>query len=259
MSQKVVVYYRVSTQKQGRSGLGLDAQEALFRSWVGDRQVVGEYMEIESGTKVNRVELRRALDHARKEGAILAVAKLDRLARNVAFISAILETDVEIVACDNPHASRMMLQLLAVFAEYESKCISDRTKAALAAAKARGVKLGCRRGSKDDKFRKGSGWRFTFEQRSRGGKKGGLKNRGKYKWKDAEGVAMVKQLKREGLTFPQIIARLEAAGMGTFTKSYLSRVCARPDPEPPRDEQPSRLVQIGLNAVAELASREGGT
>jgi DNA invertase Pin-like site-specific DNA recombinase len=142
--QRFVSYFRVSTDKQGRSGLGLDAQRAAVEQFLAGRgaSVLAEFTEIESGSRNDRPQLALALDACRKHRATLLIAKLDRLARNVAFIANLMEGDVEFVAADNPHASRLMLHLLAAFAQHEREAISQRTKAALAAAKARGVKLG---------------------------------------------------------------------------------------------------------------------
>ena len=141
-SGRFVSYLRVSTQRQGQSGLGLEAQQKAVADFVGGGELVGQFIEVESGKKNDRPELAKALALAKAQGATLVIAKLDRLGRNVAFIANLLESGVELVACDNPSANRMIMQLLAVFAENEAKAISDRTKAALAAAKARGVKLG---------------------------------------------------------------------------------------------------------------------
>ncbi len=143
----IVAYFRVSTKGQGESGLGLDAQrtavEAYARSHAG--RLIGEYTEVESGKNADRPELQRAIGHCRRSRATLVVAKLDRLSRNVAFLAALLENGFEFVACDNPHVNRLTLHILAALAEHEAKLISDRTKAALAAAKARGVRLGAHR------------------------------------------------------------------------------------------------------------------
>ena len=139
-----VAYYRVSTNKQGKSGLGLEAQRESVSSYLNlnGGTIREEYIEIESGGKNDRPELSKALKLCRSTKFVLIIAKLDRLARNVHFISGLMEAGVEFVAVDNPHANRLMLHMLAAFAEHEREQISLRTKAALAAAKARGVKLG---------------------------------------------------------------------------------------------------------------------
>lgn len=147
-SRVVVAYYRVSTAKQGRSGLGLEAQQEAIRAHVScDRdQLVAEFTEIESGRKANRPELARALAACRLHRATLVIAKLDRLARNVAFVSNLMESGVDFEACDFPQANRLTIHILAAVAEHEARMASERTKAALAAAKARGRTLGGFRG-----------------------------------------------------------------------------------------------------------------
>jgi len=139
-----VSYARVSTEQQGRSGLGLEAQRAAVAEWLkGDRRrLLAEFTEIESGKRDNRPELAAALALCRRAGAILVIAKLDRLTRNVAFLARLMESGVKFVAVDNPHASKLTIHILAAVAEDERDRISARTKAALAAAKARGTKLG---------------------------------------------------------------------------------------------------------------------
>jgi DNA invertase Pin-like site-specific DNA recombinase len=137
-------YYRVSTTQQGASGLGLDAQrEAVARHVAGAQgTIVAEFQEIESGKRNDRPQIAAALAACRWRRATLVIAKLDRLARNVHFISSLMESGVDFVACDNPHATRLTIHILAAVAEHEREMISQRTIAALAAAKARGVKLG---------------------------------------------------------------------------------------------------------------------
>jgi DNA invertase Pin-like site-specific DNA recombinase len=140
-----VCYYRVSTQRQGMSGLGLDAQRAAVGQFLRERggTILAEVTETESGKKAsNRPELQRALELCRKHRATLCIAKLDRLARNLAFIAGLLESNVEFVAADNPTKDRFMLHLQAAFAEEEGRRISLRTKEALAAAKRRGIVIG---------------------------------------------------------------------------------------------------------------------
>ena len=137
-----IAYYRLSTQRQGQSGLGLEAQRSAVQNYLSCKELVAEFTEIESGRKANRPELLKALALAKKQKATLVIAKLDRLARNVYFISGLLESGVQFVAVDMPEADRTFLQMAAVFAEWECRKISERTKAALQAAKERGVKLG---------------------------------------------------------------------------------------------------------------------
>ena len=137
-----VAYYRVSTQRQGQSGLGLEAQQSAVKTFIKDAELVAEFTEVESGRKNDRPQLAAALALAKSKKATFVIAKLDRLARNVHFISGLLESGVQFVAADMPEADRTFLQMAAVFAEWEARKISERTKAALQAAKARGTKLG---------------------------------------------------------------------------------------------------------------------
>lgn len=141
---KAIAYYRVSTDRQGKSGLGLEAQQEAVNLFA-DRQgyqVTAHYTEIESGKKNKRPQLLAALAQCKKEKATLIIAKLDRLGRNVAFIANLMESGVQFKAVDNPHANELMIHLLAAFAQHERKQISTRTKDALQAAIRRGVQLG---------------------------------------------------------------------------------------------------------------------
>ncbi len=142
-----VTYYRVSTSKQGTSGLGLEAQKEAVKKFVreGDR-IVAEFVEIESGKNSNRTQLASAIAACRKRGAILLIAKLDRLARDVALVANLMKSGIKFVATDMPDADPFRLHLEAAIAEEEARKISARTKAALAAAKARGTILGGFRG-----------------------------------------------------------------------------------------------------------------
>jgi DNA invertase Pin-like site-specific DNA recombinase len=144
MPGQFVAYYRVSTCRQAGSGLGLDAQRSAVKCHLSGEAgtLLGEYTEIESGKRSDRPQLAAALAACKLHKATLIIAKLDRLARNVAFIAGLMESGVEFVAADNPHASKLMLHMLAAFAEHEREQISLRTKAALNAAKDRGVILG---------------------------------------------------------------------------------------------------------------------
>jgi DNA invertase Pin-like site-specific DNA recombinase len=145
MSQnQFVCYFRVSTARQGVSGLGLDAQRfatASHLASVGGVTLV-EFTEVESGKKDQRPELKAAIELCRKTGATLLIAKLDRLARNVAFVANLLESGVRFVAVDMPNADRFMMHVYSAMAEEEGRRISERTRAALASAKARGIRLG---------------------------------------------------------------------------------------------------------------------
>ena len=142
MAYQFVAYYRVSTDRQGRSGLGLEAQQAAVRGYLGASAPIAEFIEIESGKRNDRPQLKQALALCRKRKARLVIAKLDRLSRNLAFIAALMDSGVEFVAVDNPHATRLTLHILAAVAEHERHMIADRTRAALQAAKARGIRLG---------------------------------------------------------------------------------------------------------------------
>jgi DNA invertase Pin-like site-specific DNA recombinase len=141
---KFVAYYRVSTDQQGASGLGLEAQRSAVKTYLdgGPWRLVAEHTEVESGKRADRPELAKALLACRKHKAKLIIAKLDRLSRNLAFIATLMDSGVEFIAVDNPHANKLTIHILAAVAQHEREAISERTKAALAAAKARGKKLG---------------------------------------------------------------------------------------------------------------------
>jgi len=147
MKCRLVAYYRVSTERQGHSRLGLEGQQTAVKQHVKSTgcELVGEYTEVESSHRDdldNRPELRKALRHARRSKATLVIAKLDRLARSVYVTAELMKSGVEFVACDNPTANRLTIQILAAVAEHEAQAISERTRAALAAYKARGGRLG---------------------------------------------------------------------------------------------------------------------
>jgi DNA invertase Pin-like site-specific DNA recombinase len=141
---KFIAYYRVSTDRQGRSGLGLEAQRAAVTGYLNGHahELGAEFVEIESGKLNERPQLSAAIAAARKTKATLVIAKLDRLSRNVAFIAALMDAGVDFIAVDNPNATRLTLHILAAVAEHEREMISARTRAALAAARERGTRLG---------------------------------------------------------------------------------------------------------------------
>jgi DNA invertase Pin-like site-specific DNA recombinase len=141
---KFVGYYRVSTDRQGKSGLGLEAQRAAVQNYLngGTWTLVAEHTEVESGKRSDRPQLAAALAACKKHKAKLIIAKLDRLSRNLAFIATLMDSGVEFVATDNPHANKLTVHILAAVAQHEREAIAQRTKDALAAAKARGQRLG---------------------------------------------------------------------------------------------------------------------
>lgn len=140
---QAIAYYRVSTQKQGHSGLGLDAQRQSVNAYATGRYTIAaEFVEVESGSKAGRIELAKALAMAKEVGAVLLIAKLDRLARSVAFTSKLMDSGVQFVAVDMPDANNLTIHIIAAIAEHERELIRTRTKSALAQAKARGTVLG---------------------------------------------------------------------------------------------------------------------
>ena len=144
---KLVPYYRVSTSKQAKSGLGLEGQEATVSQFAAAHgaDILKAYIEVETGKSATRPELANAIAHARRAKATLVIAKLDRLARNVHFLSGLMEAGVKFIACDQPSANDLTIHIMAAVAQDEAKRISERTKTALAAYKARGGKLGAAR------------------------------------------------------------------------------------------------------------------
>lgn len=143
--KKFVSYYRVSRKEQGLSGLGLSAQKTSVINFVKNQEgiIIQEFTEIETGTnKRERVEIHKAIQQAKKEGAILIIAKLDRLSRNVNFISSLMDAGIEFLAVDMPSANNFTIHIFSALAEQEAKLISSRTRLALAELKKKGIKLG---------------------------------------------------------------------------------------------------------------------
>ena len=137
-----VAYLRVSTQRQGTSKLGLQAQQEIIRKHLNGNSPIAEFIEVESGRKSDRPKLHEALELCKKKKATLIVAKMDRLSRNVAFTSQLLDSGMEIVFCDFPRANRLVLTIIAAISEYEAGLIRQRTKAALQVKKEQGCQLG---------------------------------------------------------------------------------------------------------------------
>ncbi|RWA81307.1 recombinase family protein [Mesorhizobium sp.] len=154
---KYVGYYRVSTKRQARSGLGLEAQQQMVRQFAGAHgELVGEFVEVESGRNDRRIELAKAINAAKKAGASLLIARLDRFSRRVSFISAMMEKGVRLVIVEMPNATDFQLHIFAALAQEERRLISERTKVALAQAKRRGAILGLNGAALAESNRKGA-------------------------------------------------------------------------------------------------------
>lgn len=221
---RFVIYYRLSLMKDGSSGLGLDAQRAMFSAFLLSRpgEVVGEYTEVETGKtlkkSLKRPELTKAIDHARAAGATLAIARLDRLARNVAFISTLLESDLPVVCCDIPEADRFVLHILAAVAQKEGELISSRTKAALKALQERGVLLGSSRPGHWDGMTK-DGTATRAERRTIGLKKAQVEGRKRIQEEMSQRyepiVPWIRDMRAAGQTLQEIVDNLNAKGCRT--------------------------------------------
>jgi DNA invertase Pin-like site-specific DNA recombinase len=228
-SMNLIAYYRVSTKQQGQSGLGLDAQKTAVEAYAKaiGATIHATYTEVESGKRADRPKLTAAIAHARRSKAKLIIAKLDRLARNVAFLSALMDSGCDFVACDNPNANRLTIHILAAVAENEALAISARTKAALAAAKARGTVLGSNRPGH---------WKGHEDARLEGAKKG---NAASAEVRRAHALAAVadlaptmKELRNEGKSFAAIAEHMNATGQQTtrgskWTPTAVKRVLDR--------------------------------
>jgi DNA invertase Pin-like site-specific DNA recombinase len=212
MNNRFVAYYRVSTKKQGASGLGLEAQRADVGTFTGRSggEVLREFVEVESGKNNTRPQLEAAMAFARRSKATLLVAKLDRLSRNVAFLATLMDSGLDFVAVDNPHANRFTVHILAAVAEHEREMIAKRTKAALGAAKARGAKLGSARPGH---------WKGREKARLAGALKGARRaaqvNRETAAKAYADVRPLMESLRAEGKTFRAIAAELNAQGIPT--------------------------------------------
>ncbi|NHN84170.1 resolvase [Acetobacter musti] len=215
MLPSFVTYFRVSTARQGASGLGIEAQQAAVAAYVTQSggRVLAEFTEIESGKNNERPKLTEAMERCRLTGAVLLIAKLDRLSRDAHFLLGLEKAGVEFIAADMPNANRLTVGIMALVADQERRMISERTKAALSAAKARGVKLGgYREGAPKVDHRKGT----EAVQRAAEAFRAGV-------------GPMVAGLREEGLSLRQIAARLTEQGVrtargGFWTAAAVQRV-----------------------------------
>lgn len=199
-SYSYVAYLRQSTTKQERSGLGIEAQRDIINSFIKEGVILAEYVETESGRKSDRPKLQEALALCRKTNSILIVAKLDRLSRNVAFTSKLLESDVEITFCDFPQANRLILHIISSIAEYEANLISQRTRQSLKAKKERGIKLG----KSENLMNKHNEAVARSNQTNRIKAKNNANN--------MRAVALLRSMIKEGLTISQMTKQLNEQG-----------------------------------------------
>jgi DNA invertase Pin-like site-specific DNA recombinase len=225
-NNKYVVYYRVSTKQQGQSGLGLDAQKTAAEAYVREHggEIIGEYQEVETGKDCQRPEIMKAIMHANRSWATLVIAKLDRLARNVWLTSTLMESGIDFVACDSPQASRLTIHILAAVAEEEARLISERTKNALAAYKARGGLLG------PATFRNREEWKRKQEDaRQRATRRNSEVAVTAYD----EVRPLVRNLRDQGLSFQRIANTLNEQGFRTrltgseWSKTQIKRLVDR--------------------------------
>lgn len=198
-----IAYLRQSTTKQERSGLGVEAQRDIINSFIKEGVILAEYVETESGRKSDRPKLQEALALCRKTNSILIVAKLDRLSRNVAFTSKLLESDIEIIFCDFPQANRLILHIISSIAEYEANLISQRTRQSLKAKKERGVKLG----KSENLMNKHNEAVARSNQTNRIKAKNNANN--------MRAVALLRSMVKEELTLSQMTIRLNEQGFVT--------------------------------------------
>ena len=212
---KYVAYYRVSTAKQGISGLGLEAQQYAVNAFVkGTAQIVAEYTEVESGKKNNRTQLLLAIAEAKKQKATLPIAKLDRLSRNAAFIFTLRDSGADFVCADMPDANTLTIGIFAVLAQHERELISSRTKAALQMKKKQGVKLGTPENLTDQA-------RITSLQVRQ---QKAITNKN-----NKRAAALIQVYRQQGLTWLAIAHKLNEAGFktsqgGTFQTIQVQRI-----------------------------------
>lgn len=201
--KKYVAYYRVSTKQQGRSGLGLEAQKSTIIKFISDGELIGEFTDIESGTRKGnnkRDEMLKAISLCKTENAILLIAKLDRLSRNVSFITTLMESGIEFIACDMPHANKFTIHVFAALAEQEADMISLRVKEALLELKKKGIKLGKPENLTDNARKKGCEIRM----------KSAINNEN-----NSKAEAFIRSLRANGISIQKITDELNRLGFQT--------------------------------------------
>ena len=209
-----VSYYRVSTQRQGNSGLGLDAQKRTVENFLNGKTPIKEFIDIESGTAKgnDRKGLREALEYCKENKVTLILSKLDRLSRSVSFIAQLMDSDVEFVICEMPTANKFTLHIFAALAEQEARYISERTKSALAELKRKGVKLGSPQNLSAEARQKGLEVRQQKAKENNNTKKASI---------------LISSLRQKGLSFQKIANTLNDYGYKTSTNCKFTKVQVR--------------------------------
>lgn len=198
-----IAYLRQSTIKQENSGLGVEAQRDIILNYLKDGEIIKEYVETETGKRNDRPQLMEALELCRKTNSTLICAKLDRLSRNVAFTSKLLESDVDIIFCDFPEANKLILHIISSIAEYEANLISTRTKQSLKAKKARGLKLGKSENLMNNHSQ-------AIERSVRTNKQKALDNEN-----NKRAIALIRSMSKEGQSFAYMAQYLNEQGFKT--------------------------------------------
>ncbi|UYZ61233.1 recombinase family protein [Hymenobacter latericus] len=215
-----VAYYRVSTAKQGQSGLGLEAQRNMVQAFVKEGTLIGEFTEVESGKHAARPQLHLAMQLAKTHGAVLVIAKLDRLSRNVSFIASLMDAGVEFVATDQPQANKFTVHIFAALAEQERDLIAERTRKALAVLKRQGKQLGSPQNLTAEARQKGLAARQANARASEANR---------------QATALIVSRRAQQASYNQIAAELNALGFRTrrgaaYTHKQVQRLWLRAAP-----------------------------
>lgn len=222
-----IAYYRVSTQRQGQSGLGLEAQRASVLSFLNNRPLIGEFTDIETGKSDTRPQLLKAIELAKQSNSTLVIAKLDRLSRNLTFVSTLMDTKVKFICVDMPDANELTIHIFGALAQWERKRISERTKAAMAQLKNKGVKLG-------------SPQNFTESVRTMGPQK--IKQQAEVNTNNQKARKVINLLSKNGKSLRQITLELNEAGFKTSRGKAF------------RPEQVRRLISIDTTSCQQKGS-----